>query len=162
MAHARRTGKGKRGAPDRPAAEAPDTATADRPTGPAGLPLPSPSAGTNLVIADIVLRAAGGLLRDRLEKGLLVRSHGQDKADKLVDGRGMATTIALWGASHLARRSPLGLAVVAGGLAAKVFYDRGRRLERQRRAGKAAATPPTPPPTPTPAPAPAPAPSGES
>ena len=49
-----------------------------------------------------------------------------------------ATTLALWGASRLARRSPIGLAVVAGGLAAKVFYDRGKRLETKRRARKAA------------------------
>lgn len=116
---------------------APETATAEaKPTGPGGVPLPSPVAGTNLVIADIVLRAAGGLLRDRLEKGLLVKSYDQTKADKLVDGRGVASSLALWGASHLARRSPLGLAVVAGGLAAKVFYDRGKRLEKKRPARK--------------------------
>ncbi len=115
-----------------------DNAASAAPTGPGGLPLPSPIAGTNLVIADIVLRAAGGLLRNQMEKGLLVRSYGgTDKgratAEKLVDGRGLATSMALWGASHLARRSPLGLAVVAGGLAAKVFYDRGKRLEANRR-----------------------------
>ena len=73
-----------------------------------------------------------------MEKGLLVKSYDQAKADKLVDGRGVATTLALWGASRLARRSPIGLAVVAGGLAAKVFYDRGKRLEGKRRARKAA------------------------
>lgn len=133
MARGKGAKVGKRGkasgAP--PADAAPST-----PTGPGGLPLPSPVAGTNLVIADVVLRAAGGLLRNRLEKGLLVRSYDQSKVDRLVDGRGMAASVALWGASHLARRSPLGLAVVAGGLAAKVFYDRGKRLEAKRRAKK--------------------------
>ena len=111
-------------------------ARSGEPTGPGGLPLPSPVAGTNLVIADIVLRAAGGLLRDRMERGLLNKSYSKAAADSLVDGRGLATNIALWGASHLARRSPVGLALVAGGLAAKVFYDRGKRLEAKRRAGK--------------------------
>jgi hypothetical protein len=115
-----------------PAAE---TAPAN-PTGPGGVPLPSPLASTNLLIADVVLRSAGGLLRDRLEKGLLVRSYDRDQAERLVDKRGIAASFALWGASHLARRSPLGLAVVAGGLAAKVFYDRGKRLEKKRRAAK--------------------------
>jgi hypothetical protein len=125
---------GKRGK----TAEAPpaDDAANSARARPGGLPLPSPVAGTNLVIADVVLRAAGGLLRDRMEKGLLVRGYDQSKADKLVDGRSMAASVALWGASHLARRSPLGLAVVAGGLAAKVFYDRGKRLEARRRAKK--------------------------
>lgn len=106
------------------------------PTGPGGLPLPSPIAGTNLVIADIVLRAAGGLLRNRMEKGLLVASYDKAKAEKLVDGRSLATSVALWGASRLATRSPLGLAVVAGGLAAKVLYDRGKRLNANRRKRK--------------------------
>lgn len=140
MARATRAAKGKRGKAEVSAAKAPAPDTAVKPKGPAGLPLPSPHAGTNLVIADIVLRAAGGLLRDRLEKGLIVKSHGKDKAESLVDKRGLASSLALYGASHLARRSPLGLAVVAGGLAAKVFYDRGRRLEAKRRAK----TPPTP------------------
>lgn len=131
--------RGKRAIRGKPSADAAQP-PADRPveaTGPGGLPLPSPVAGTNLVIADIVLRAAGGLMRDRMEKGLLLKSYDADKAEKLVDGRGLATSVALWGASHLARRSPLGLAVVAGGLAAKVFYDRGKRLERQRGSRKA-------------------------
>ncbi len=137
MARGKGASKGKRGK----AAAAPPTdaaaAKTSAPTGPGGLPLPSPVAATNLVIADIVLRAAGGMLRNRMERGLLVKSYDKAKADKLVDGRGLATSVALWGASHLARRSPLGLAVVAGGLAAKVFYDRGKRLEAKRKARKA-------------------------
>lgn len=103
----------------------------------AGLPLPSPSATTNLVIADIILRAAGGLLRNRMEKGMLVKSYDTARAEKLVDGRGIAASIALWGASRLATRSPIGLVVVAGGLAAKVLYDRGKRIQTDRRARKA-------------------------
>lgn len=135
MARGKGAKVGKRGKSAKaPSADAAHSAPS--PTGPGGLPLPSPVAGTNLVIADVVLRAAGGLLRNRLEKGLLVRSYDQSKVDRLVDGRGMAASVALWGASHLARRSPLGLAVVAGGLAAKVFYDRGKRLEAKRRAKK--------------------------
>jgi hypothetical protein len=108
------------------------SAAPPKPTGLGGLPLPSPVASTNLVIADILFRAAGGLLRDRMEKGLIVKSYDAAKAEKLIDGRGLAASVALWGASHLARRSPMGLAVVAGGLAAKVFYDRGKRLEKKR------------------------------
>jgi hypothetical protein len=135
MARGKGASRGKRGkAAAAPSADA--AATKQSPTGPAGLPLPSPVAGTNLVIADIVLRAAGGMLRNRMERGLLVKSYDKAKADKLVDGRGLATSVALWGASHLARRSPIGLAVVAGGLAAKVFYDRGKRLEAKRKARK--------------------------
>jgi hypothetical protein len=101
-----------------------------------GLPLPSPSAATNLVIADIVMRAASGLLRKRMEKGMLVKSYDSARAEKLVDGRGVAATVALWGASRLATRSPIGLAVIAGGLAAKVLYDRGKQIQTDRRSRK--------------------------
>lgn len=115
--------RGKRAATRKDAGTAAPPSGADRP------PLLSPDAGTSLVIADIVLRAAGGMLRNRMEKGLLANRFGVDNADRLVDGRSLVTTAMLYGASRLARRSPLGLAVVAGGLAAKVFYDRGKRLE---------------------------------
>jgi hypothetical protein len=118
--------------PADPAATAPTDTAQPATKGLPGLPLPRPSAGTNLVIADIVLRAAGGLLRDRLERGLIVTSDGPDKAAQWDKGRGVAASLVLWGASRLARRSPLGLAVVAGGLAAKVVYDRGKRLEQRR------------------------------
>lgn len=130
MARGKRASRSKRGKAETPADA---SAKAKRP---GDLPLPSPLAGTNLVIADILLRAAGGLLRNRMEKGLLSRSYDKTKADKMVDGRGLAASVALWGASRIATRSPLGLAVVAGGLAAKVFYDRGKKLEAQRRARK--------------------------
>ena len=127
MARGKRPGRGNDTEPMATGSAAPP-----EPTGLGGLPLPSPVASTNLVIADILFRAAGGLLRDRMEKGLIVKSYDAAKAEKLVDGRGLAASVALWGASHLARRSPMGLAVVAGGLAAKVFYDRGKRLEKKR------------------------------
>ncbi|MBI1402182.1 MAG: hypothetical protein GC147_03080 [Porphyrobacter sp.] len=103
-------------------------------TGKAGeTPMPSPDPVTNLVIADIVLRGAGMLLRKRLEKGLLTGQLASDKARRAVENRGMVSTVALWSASRLATRSPVGLAVVAGGLAAKVLYDRGKRVGPKRR-----------------------------
>lgn len=105
-----------------------------------GSPLPSPDPVTNLMIADIVLRGAGAMLRHRLEKGLLTGQVDRDKARRLVDNRSMVSTLALWGASRLATRSPVGLAVIAGGLAAKVLYDRGKRLESSRRARKQSGT----------------------
>ena len=94
--------------------------------------LPSPNPVTNMVIADVVLRGAGVLLRRRVEKGLLTGQLAAGHAEKIVDKRGIVSKFALWGASRLATRSPLGLVVVAGGLAAKVFYDRGKRLEAKR------------------------------
>lgn len=104
--------------------------------------LPSPDPVTNMVIADIVLRGAGAMLRQRLEKGLLTGQLEADKAKRLVESRGVIGSLALWGASRLAMRSPVGLAVVAGGLAAKVLYDRGKQVQVRRRARKSAAPAP--------------------
>ncbi|WP_296717313.1 hypothetical protein [Erythrobacter sp.] len=104
--------------------------------------LPSPDPATNLMIADVVLRGANLLLRKRLEKGLLTGQIGSDNAKRLVENRGVMSTVALWGASRLATRSPVGLAVVAGGLAAKVLYDRGKRVQAKRRTRKTAGTTP--------------------
>jgi hypothetical protein len=100
--------------------------------------LPSPNPVTNMVIADIVLRGAGSLLRQRLEKGLLTSQLDGDKAHHLVESRGVVSALALWGASRLAMRSPVGLAVVAGGLAVKVLYDRGKQVQARRRKRKSA------------------------
>lgn len=108
----------------------------DKPLKTGEKPLPSPNPVTNMVIADIVLRGASMLLRRRVEKGLLTGQLAKDQAARLVEKRGAMSTLALWGASRIATRSPLGLAVVAGGLAAKVFYDRGKRLEARRRSKK--------------------------
>lgn len=94
----------------------------------------TPEPLTKVLIADIVLRGAGMLLRQRVEKGMLTRSLDDEKARRLVEQRGLLTTLALYGASRLATRSPVGLALVAGGLAAKLFYDRGRKLEARRKA----------------------------
>lgn len=112
------------------------------PASPGESRLPSPDPVTNLVIADIVLRGAGNLVRQRLEKGLITGQLDHDKAARLIENRGIASKLMLWGASRLATRSPVGLAVVAGGLAAKVLYDRGKAIEQRRRARKAALAPP--------------------
>ena len=116
--------------------------TSKGPASPGDSRLPSPDPVTNLVIADIVLRGAGNLLRQKLEKGLLTGQLDNEKAKKLVESRGITSKVALWGASRLATRSPVGLAVVAGGLAAKVLYDRGKAIEAKRRGRKAALPPP--------------------
>ncbi|MET4133418.1 hypothetical protein ABIE62_002568 [Porphyrobacter sp. MBR-155] len=147
MAWAKRTGaqvKRSASAPVPAAAETPAPADTSTDAPPATIADKSPPsslvAGTNLMIADIVLRSAGSLLRKRAEKGLLAASSDGDydkaEADRLIDGRSLAASVALWGASRIATRSPLGLVVVAGGLAAKLLYDRGKRLETNRRARK--------------------------
>lgn len=97
------------------------------------LPLPSPNPGTNVLIADIVLRGAGKVLRETLEKRMLIANYDPEKARELVDGRTVLTSLVVYGASKLAAKSTPGLALVAGGLALKTLYDRGKAIQLARR-----------------------------
>jgi hypothetical protein len=124
MARGKRASRGKPGAGE----VAPPTAAA----APADKPPVNLITPTNVVVADIVLRAAGGMLRQRVEKGLLAKALTAAGPEGSSAKRSLAASAVLWGASRLARRSPLGLAVVTGGLAAKALYDRGKRLEAKR------------------------------
>ncbi|MEE4154873.1 MAG: hypothetical protein V2I27_11995 [Erythrobacter sp.] len=101
-------------------------------------PGPSRSAATNLMIADVVLRSASVLVRKNVEKRIAKASaKTEQEARAMLDGRTLITTVALYGASRLATRSPVGLGVVAGALALKTLYDRGKSIERREARDKA-------------------------
>lgn len=103
--------------------------------------LPSPEASTNLLIADIIVRSASNLFRKDVERRVAKASVEEAaQADDLVDGSTLIKSLALYGASKLATKSPVGLGIVAGGLALKTLYDRGKA--RQRRQALADQQPP--------------------
>jgi len=94
--------------------------------------MPSPDAATNLLLADIILRSASSLFRRNVERKVAHASAKTEaEAQELLDGKTMIKTLALYGASKLATRSPVGLGVVAGSLALKTLYDRGKARRRR-------------------------------
>ena len=101
--------------------------------------MPSPDAATNLLLADIVLRSASSLFRRNVERKVVQASAKTEaEANELLNGKTLIKTLALYGASKLATRSPIGLGVVAGSLALKTLYDRGKaRRRRLAQAGNA-------------------------
>lgn len=101
-------------------------AARDEPTRNAGpsIPGPSTSAMTNLILADIALRAGGALLRRGVERGLLGNRTGAAKAKKIIRGRTMGETLIGTALARVATRSVPGAIVVGGGLLAKTLYDR--------------------------------------
>lgn len=109
--------------------------TADDTEKSGSLPLPGPEPATNLLVADIVLRGATRALREALYKRMALAKYDPDKARELVDGRTIITSLGLYGASRVAASSTAGLALVAGGLALKALYDRGKA--RQQREAQA-------------------------
>ena len=97
---------------------------------------PAPAAGTavNLAIAEIVLRGVADRMRGKVEAGISradaeKRKKGQGDA---VDGRSLLTSVGLYGAARLAKRSRAGLGLVAGSLLAKTLYDRGKAVREKR------------------------------
>ena len=98
------------------------------------LPVPSTNPATNLVIAEIVIRGASTLFRKNVEKRVAKASYGsEEKAREVLDGRTIVTSLALYGASKLAMRSPIGLGVVTAALVGKTLYDRGKTRQQNRR-----------------------------
>lgn len=97
-------------------------------------PVFSTNPATNLMIADVVVRGISSMFRKNIEKRVARVGYGSDdKAREVLDGRTIATTLALYGMSKLATRSPVGLGIVASGLVAKTLYDRGKERQRRKR-----------------------------
>jgi hypothetical protein len=101
------------------------------------MPLPSTEPATNLLIANIVVRGASSLFRTNVERRVVKASaDSAGRAQEVLDGRTLLTTLALYAASKLATRSVPGLAIVSGGLLAKTLYDRGLARRRRLRMAK--------------------------
>ncbi len=84
----------------------------------------SPNPMTNLVIADLVLRGGGQLLRHAVERNVLGIKFSKDKAAKLIKGRSMTQTLIGTAIARIATRSVPGAILVGGALLAKTLYDR--------------------------------------
>lgn len=101
---------------------------------------------TNLILADIALRAGGALLRRGVEKRLVGTSVGEKKAGRIIKGRTMVQTLVGTALARVATRSVPGAIIVGGGLVAKSLYDRKRKrkaagaeaVEEQAERGKKA------------------------
>ena len=99
---------------------------------------------TNLIVTDIALRGAGRIARHFTEKALLRTRYSREDAEKVVEGRSMAQTLAAVAVARIATRSLPGAAIVGGGILAKALWDRslgkrsarseGRRQIRERMA----------------------------
>lgn len=118
------------------AKKAADAAREDTASGPS-IPGPSTNAMTNLILADIALRAGGALLRRGVERGLLGNKTGTAKAKKIIRGRTMGETLIGTALARVATRSVPGAIMVGGGLLAKTLYDR-KRGKSAKVAGEAA------------------------
>ncbi|AKM09830.1 hypothetical protein [Croceicoccus naphthovorans] len=96
----------------------------------------SPNPMTNLIVTDIALRGAGRLARHFTEKALLRTRYSKDDAEKVVEGRSMAQTLAAVAVARIATRSLPGAAIVGSGILAKSLWDRSRGKRTARSEGR--------------------------
>ncbi len=96
---------------------------------------PSPNPATNLIVQDLILRAAGRLTRTSLEKGLLRRRYGGEHAKKIIENRSLVQTLLAYGATKYATRSIPGALLVGSAVLGKTIFDRAIDKRRARRAG---------------------------
>jgi len=85
---------------------------------------PSPNPKTNLVFADVALRAGALLVRQGIERGLLGKRYAPEKARSILKGRTLPETLVGGAIAKLATKSVPGAIIVGGGLLAKTLYDR--------------------------------------
>lgn len=90
------------------------------------VPPPSPGPMTNIVLADVLLRAGGQLLRRSVEAGVLGQKYGKGTAKQMIRDRSMKQTLLGTAIARIATRSVPGAIIVGGGLLAKTLYDRRR------------------------------------
>ena len=107
-------------------------------TGKNRIPGPSTNPSTNLIIHDIILRSAGRLTRQTLEKALLGRQYGSKFAKDAIENRSMIHALAAYGVTKVATKSVPGAFLVGSGLLAKTIFDRSQSRRKARRSGEKA------------------------
>lgn len=99
------------------------------------VPGPSTNPATNLLVADIAMRAATRLFRRTVEKGLLGARYDPTKAHEIVEGRTLAMTLLSAAAARMATRSVPGALLVGGGMLGKALLDRSMSRRKAIRKG---------------------------
>lgn len=99
------------------------------------IPGPGSDPATNLVMADIAMRAGSHILRDIIERRILGRRYDKQAAREIVANRTLGQNLVRMAAARLATRSVPGALAVSGGLLAKLLYDRARKKRDARRSG---------------------------
>ena len=99
------------------------------------VPGPSSNPATNIVAADVTMRAGSYLLRSAIEKGMLRGRYGQNTASDIIKNKTLGQTLISVVLAKMATRSVPGAVVVGGGIAAKTLFDRSQRRRKAKRSG---------------------------
>lgn len=113
-------------------AKAASRAKRAQPVNPARVPGPTENPATNLMLADVAIRAGSYIVRRAVERGFLRGRYGKETAKAIIENRTPGKTLVSFGLASLATRSLPGAVIVGGGAIAKALYDRRKGKRRQR------------------------------
>lgn len=99
------------------------------------VPGPTENPATNLLVADIAIRAGSYLIRRSVEKGLLRNRYGKDTAREIIEKRSLRQSVVSSGLAMIASRSVPGAVIIGGGALAKSLLDRRKSKRRQQAEG---------------------------
>ena len=99
------------------------------------VPGPSHSPETNLMLADIAIRAGAYLARRGVERTLLSNRYGSETARNIVANKTLGQTVISLVLARVATRSLPGAIVVGGGAVAKALLDRRKSRVRAKAEG---------------------------
>lgn len=99
------------------------------------VPGPSTNPATNLMLADVAVRAGSYIVRDVVEKGFLRGRYGKQTAKEIVQNKTLGSQIIGFGLAKLATRNLPGALLVGGGVAVKALYDRAQSRKAAKRKG---------------------------
>ena len=116
-------------------AKAVDRARAKAPGKTEGMPGPTHNPATNLLMADVVIRAGSYVARRAIEKGILRGRYGKDVAKNIVQNKTLGQSLVSFGLAKLATKNLPGAMIVGGGALVKTLYDRRKSRGGQRREG---------------------------
>lgn len=100
-----------------------------------GLPGPSDNPATNLLLADVTIRAGTYILRRSVEKGFLQGRYGKNTAHNIVKNKSLRQSLLSFALARLATKNLPGAIIVGGGAIVKTLYDRRQGRKRARRKG---------------------------
>jgi len=103
------------------------------------VPGPSPDPASNLIMADIAIRAGTYILRDVVEKSMLKGRYSPNVAKKILNNRSKGQNLAAFAAAKVATRSVPGAAVVGSGILLKALFDLSQKRRARLRGRKALA-----------------------
>jgi len=96
------------------------------------VPGPTENPATNLIMADIAIRAGTYLARRGVEKGLLTGRYGKQTAHDIVKNRSLKQSLTSFVLASVATRSLPGAVLVGGGALAKTLLDRRKSRRRAK------------------------------